>query len=65
MFFGLRVDRSLPSKNLDTIASSAYWPGVDEEGRILFHDKRTGKKDDSKEVSSDHRLVWNTIRLKY
>ncbi|MGL5732851.1 MAG: endonuclease/exonuclease/phosphatase family protein [Metamycoplasmataceae bacterium] len=62
--FGLRVDWVLPSSNLETIDSGVYWQAEGEEGRLLFNDPRIGKWGNSKEISSDHRFVWATIRLK-
>ncbi|MGL5617576.1 MAG: endonuclease/exonuclease/phosphatase family protein [Metamycoplasmataceae bacterium] len=61
--FGLRVDWALPSVNLNTIDSGVYWQAEGEEGRLLFNDIRIGKWGNSKEISSDHRFVWVTIRL--
>ncbi|MGL5204738.1 MAG: endonuclease/exonuclease/phosphatase family protein, partial [Metamycoplasmataceae bacterium] len=62
-FFGLRVDWVIPSSNLKTINSGVYWQEDGAEGRLLFNDPRIGRWGNSKEVSSDHRLVWATIRL--
>ncbi|MGL5590562.1 MAG: endonuclease/exonuclease/phosphatase family protein [Metamycoplasmataceae bacterium] len=61
--FGLRVDWSLPSANLDVIDSGVYWQAEGEKGRLLFNDPRIGRWGNSKEISSDHRFVWSTIRL--
>ncbi|MGL5205756.1 MAG: endonuclease/exonuclease/phosphatase family protein [Metamycoplasmataceae bacterium] len=61
--FGLRVDWSLPSANLDVINSGVYWQAEGEKGRLLFNDSRIGRWGNSKEISSDHRFVWSTIRL--
>ncbi|MDK2819258.1 MAG: endonuclease/exonuclease/phosphatase family protein [Mycoplasmataceae bacterium] len=62
--FGLRVDWVLPSKNMESIDTGVFWQADGEEGRLLFDDKRLGKWGNGKEVSSDHRLVWLTIKLK-
>jgi len=61
--FGSRVDYAVPSANLNVVASGVYWAAEDEPGRLLFNDKRIGKRGADKEVSSDHRLVWVTIAL--
>ena len=62
--FGLRVDWTLPSQNLAIEDSGVYWSAADEPGRLLFNDSRIGQYHDSKEISSDHRFVWTTIKLK-
>ncbi len=61
--FGRRVDYVLPSKNIDVTSSGCYWKTRDEDGGKLFYDNRLGKFGDSKEVSSDHRMVWIDINL--
>ncbi|MGL4343292.1 MAG: endonuclease/exonuclease/phosphatase family protein [Metamycoplasmataceae bacterium] len=61
--FGLRVDWTLPSANLEILNSGIYWAGETEKGRLLFNDSRIGQYGNSKEISSDHRLVWTTIKL--
>ncbi len=61
--FGLRVDYSLPSNNLEVLNTGIYWQADGEEGRLLFNDPRIGKYGNGKEVSSDHRFVWTTIKI--
>lgn len=61
--FGLRVDYAIPSHNLDIIDTGVYWVPKGEKGDKLFYDNRIGKYGNSKEVSSDHRLVWTTVRI--
>ena len=60
--FGLRVDWTLPSKNLEIKESGVYWADENEPGRLLFNDPRVGKGF-SKWISSDHRLVWVKLDL--
>ncbi|MFC3093479.1 endonuclease/exonuclease/phosphatase family protein [Alteromonas sediminis] len=61
--FGSRVDYAVPSANLKVIDSGVYWAAEHAPGRLLFNDKRIGKRGADKEVSSDHRLVWVTVEL--
>jgi hypothetical protein len=61
--FGTRADYSVPSHNLEVIDAGVYWTAEGEPGRLLFNDKRIGKRGSDKEVSSDHRLVWVTLAL--
>lgn len=61
--FGLRVDWTLPSQNLNIYDTGVFWAGALEKGRLLFNDKRIGKYGNSKEISSDHRLVWTSFKL--
>ena len=60
--FGLRVDWTLPSKNLEIENSGVYWQAEGEPGRKLFNDKRIGQGW-SKWISSDHRMVWVDLNL--
>lgn len=62
--FGLRVDWTLPSWNLNIFNTGVFWAGKKEKGKLLFNDSRIGKHGNSKEISSDHRMVWITIHLK-
>jgi len=59
--FGVRSDYSVPSANLDVIASGVFWRANNESGRLLFNDERIGKRGSDKEISSDHRLVWVSV----
>lgn len=61
--FGARADYSVPSASLKAIDSGVYWVGKDESGSLLFNDTRIGKRGGDKEVSSDHRLVWVSLKL--
>lgn len=61
--FGLRVDWVLPSKNIKTNETKVYWSAKNESGNLLFEDKRIGKYGNSKEISSDHRMVWIKVKL--
>ena len=61
--FGLRVDYSLPSNNLEILNTGIYWQAEGEEGRLLFNDPRIGQYGNGKEISSDHRFVWTTIKI--
>lgn len=61
--FGLRVDWVLPSIDLEIKDTGVYWVGKNEPGYLLFNDKRIGKYGNSKEISSDHCLVWTTIKV--
>lgn len=60
--FGLRVDYAVPSRSLEIVDSGVFWPAEGEPGRLLMNDKRVGKYGDGKEVSSDHRYVWSTVK---
>ena len=60
--FGLRVDWTLPSKNLEIENSGVYWQAEGEPGRKLFNDERIGQGY-SKWISSDHRMVWVDLNL--
>ena len=51
----LRIDYVIPSANLKVIRSGVFWPASGEPGRHLVYDENLGT---SKEVSSDHRMVW-------
>lgn len=62
--FGSRADYVLPSSSLDVIDSGVYWKAEGEKGRLLFNDPRVGVNGNSKEISSDHRLVWATVVVK-
>ena len=60
--FGLRVDWTLPSKNLEIENCGVYWQAEGEPGRKLFNDERIGQGW-SKWISSDHRMVWVDLNL--
>lgn len=62
--FGLRVDHVIPSQNLHVTASGVYWPATGEPGRLLMNDDRVGQFGDGKDISSDHRMVWNEMFVK-
>ncbi|MBO9480666.1 MULTISPECIES: endonuclease/exonuclease/phosphatase family protein [Gammaproteobacteria] len=61
--FGSRVDYAVPSLTLNVVDSGVYWQAEGEPGRLLFNDPRVGDRGTDKEVSSDHRFVWVTVRL--
>ncbi|MGF1706923.1 endonuclease/exonuclease/phosphatase family protein [Enterovibrio baiacu] len=61
--FGLRVDHVIPSAGLHVTESGVYWPASGEKGRLLMNDERVGQYGDGKDISSDHRLVWNVVEL--
>ena len=61
--FGLKVDWAIPSKNLEVLNSEVYWPGEKELGRFLFVDKYGDEIVKTKQVSSDHRLVYVDIKI--
>lgn len=61
--FGSRADYAVPSASLEVIDSGVYWVAEGETGRLLFNDERVGKYGDSKEISSDHRFVWTTVKV--
>ncbi|NLS14414.1 endonuclease/exonuclease/phosphatase family protein [Vibrio sp. SM6] len=61
--FGSRVDYAVPSADLEVLNTGVYWQAENEEGRLLFNDSRIGKYGNSKEVSSDHRFVWSTVKV--
>ena len=63
LLFGLRVDWVLPSSSIEIKNSGVYWAGQNEPGRLLFNDPRIGQYGNSKEISSDHRFVWTTIKV--
>lgn len=57
--FGLAVDYALPSATMNIVDSGVYWPATNEDGRTLIFDSRIPDSNgDSKEISSDHRMVW-------
>lgn len=61
--FGSRVDYAVPSQTLNVVDAGVYWQAEGEPGRLLFNDPRVGKRGTDKEISSDHRFVWVTVRL--
>ena len=61
--FGSRVDYAVPSASLTTLNTGVYWQAEGQPGRLLFNDPRVGKNGNSKEVSSDHRFVWVTVKV--
>ncbi len=61
--FGSRADYAVPSASLDVVDSGVYWAAEGYKGRLLFNDSRVGKFGDSKEISSDHRFVWVTVKV--
>ncbi|MGI2259254.1 endonuclease/exonuclease/phosphatase family protein [Shewanella sp. GXUN23E] len=61
--FGSRADYAVPSASLEVVDSGVYWAAEGYTGRLLFNDPRVGKYGDSKEVSSDHRFVWVTVKV--
>ncbi|PHJ43086.1 hypothetical protein AK966_12475 [Vibrio sp. PID23_8] len=61
--FGSRVDYAVPSADLDVVDTGVYWQAKGEEGRLLFNDSRVGDRGTDKEVSSDHRFVWATVKI--
>lgn len=61
--FGTRADYSVPSANLQVLDSGVYWAIAGEPGRLLFNDPRVGSRGGDKQVSSDHRLVWVTVKV--
>ncbi|WP_322804310.1 endonuclease/exonuclease/phosphatase family protein [Vibrio alfacsensis] len=61
--FGSRVDYAVPSADLDVVDTGVYWQAEGEEGRLLFNDPRVGVRGTDKEISSDHRFVWATVKV--
>lgn len=61
--FGVRADYSVPSATLEVLDSGVFWAAEDQPGRLLFNDARVGKYGNGKEISSDHRLVWVTVKI--
>ncbi len=61
--FGVRADYAVPSASLDVVDSGVYWQAEGETGELLFNDPRVGKWGNGKEISSDHRLVWVTVKV--
>lgn len=55
---GLRLDHVVPSVNLTITETGVYWPATFESGRLLVNDERVGNYGNSKDISSDHRMVW-------
>ncbi|MGR5421346.1 hypothetical protein [Vibrio sp. PNB22_4_1] len=53
----------MPSADLDVVDTGVYWQAKGEEGRLLFNDSRVGDRGTDKEVSSDHRFVWATVKI--
>ncbi len=62
--FGNKPDWAIPSRNLNVIDGAVFWDHEDEEAYKLFVDERLGKYGDSKEVTSDHRMIYLDIKLK-
>lgn len=61
--FGLTADWVIPDKKLDVVDSGVFWVGQDELGHYLFIDKYGEKVVKTKEVSSDHRMVWIDLKI--
>ncbi|WP_394129895.1 endonuclease/exonuclease/phosphatase family protein [Shewanella maritima] len=59
---GLRLDHVIPSVDLKVIDSGVYWPASFEDGRLFINDERVGGGT-SKDLSSDHRLLWVEVAL--
>jgi hypothetical protein len=55
-YWGMRADYVLPSSyGVEVIGNGVFWPlKVDETYRLV----------ESREASSDHRLVWSTLRIR-
>lgn len=55
-YWGMRADYVLPSAyGIDVTENGVFWPHKDSELYRLIKDR---------EASSDHRLVWSTLKLK-
>jgi len=55
-FWGMRADYVLPSTfGFDVIDNGVFWPQTTQETHRLIKDR---------EASSDHRLVWSSLRVK-
>ena len=55
-YWGMRADYVLPSTHgIEVIENGVFWPHTDNELYRLIKDR---------ESSSDHRLVWSTLKLK-
>ncbi len=52
--WGMRADYVLPSSNIEVVESGVFWPSDNDELSRLVKDRA---------ASSDHRLVWTTIKL--
>ena len=61
--FGSRADYVLPSASLTVTGTGVYWVEEGAPGRLLFNDSRIGTRGADKEISSDHRYVWTTVKL--
>ena len=61
--FGMRVDYSVPSSDLNVLDTGVYWQAPNQPGRLLFNDSRIGSRGTDKEVSSDHRFVWTRVKV--
>ena len=61
--FGSRVDYAVPSATLEVKNTGVYWQAEGQPGRLLFNDPRVGERGSDKEVSSDHRFVWVTVKV--
>lgn len=61
--FGTRVDYAVPSTSLEVVNTGVYWQAEGQPGRLLFNDPRVGERGSDKEVSSDHRFVWVTVKV--
>ena len=61
--FGSRVDYAVPSASLEVVNTGVYWQAEGQPGRLLFNDPRVGERGSDKEVSSDHRFVWVTVKV--
>ena len=60
--FGSRPDWAIASSTLEVVGSGLYWDDQWQATYNLFIDPRLGNYGNSKEVSSDHRLVWVDVR---
>lgn len=55
-YWGMRADYVLPSSyGVEVIGNGVFWPLKDDETYRLV---------ESREASSDHRLVWSTLRIR-
>jgi hypothetical protein len=55
-YWGMRADYVLPSRfGVDVIGNGVFWPLKDDDTFRLI---------ESREASSDHRLVWSTLRIR-
>ena len=61
--FGSRVDYAVPSASLEVVNTGVYRQAEGQPGRLLFNDPRVGERGSDKEVSSDHRFVWVTVKV--